>query len=158
MLLPFESGAYVDWRNEKKLDCTKIIWILAANLGEEIIQRFWSANVKDKREEQQAHIDFEELSRLLETVVMKTFGAPLTGRLSYTVPFLPINGLEQAVTTYKFTREFKNEIRKPVDVGAKLFPRRLILDYMEDGQLAQHLAQRGYVHELGARSLQKAVH
>lgn len=29
---------------------------------------------------------------------------------------------------------------------------------MEDGQLAQHLTQLGYLYELGARSLQKAVH
>ena len=55
-------------------------------------------------------------------------------------------------------REFKNEIRKPVNVEAKLFPRRLILNYTNDGQLAQHLAKQYYSHELGARSLQKAVH
>lgn len=66
--------------------------------------------------------------------------------------------LEQAVATYKFMREFKNEIRKPVNVQAKLFPRRLVLNYTNDGQLAQHLAKQYYNHELGARSLQKAVH
>ena len=55
-------------------------------------------------------------------------------------------------------RELKNKIRKPIDVDAKLFPRRLILDYVEDGQVAQHLARRSYVPKLGARSLQKTVH
>ena len=158
LLLPFESGTYQDRRNQKKLDCTKIIWILAANLGEEVIQKFWSTSARGLGESQQLHIDSDRLSTLLEGIAIKTFGAPLTGRLSYTIPFLPFTDLERAVATYKFMREFKNEIRKPVNVEAKLFPRRLILNYTNDGQLAQHLAKQYYSHELGARSLQKAVH
>lgn len=158
MLLPFESGMYQDRRNGTKLDCTKIIWILAANLGEEIIQKFWSSTIKNASQTLPVYVDYEKLCTLLEGVAIRTFGAPLTGRLSYTVPFLPFDDLEQAVTTYKFMREFKNEIRKPVNVEAKLFPRRLILNYKDDGQLAQHLASNYYSHELGARSLQKAVH
>lgn len=159
MLLPFESGSYLDRRNGTKLDCTKIIWILAANLGEDKIQKFWSTSAEGgSGSRQPLQLDYEKLCMQLEDVTRKTFGAPLTGRLSYTVPFLPFSDLEQAVTTYKFMREFKNEIRKPVDVEAKLFPRRLILNYRDDGKLAEHLAQRYYSHELGARSLQKAVH
>lgn len=158
MLLPFESGMYQDRRNGTKLDCTKIIWILAANLGEDIIQKFWSATTKHASQTEPVHVDYDKLCTLLEGVAIRTFGAPLTGRLSYTIPFLPFNDLEQAVTTYKFMREFKNEIRKPVDVEARLFPRRLILNYKDDGQLAQHLSSQYYSHELGARSLQKAVH
>ena len=158
MLLPFESGIYQDRRNQKKLDCTKIIWILAANLGEAMIQKFWTAHKDSQGDSDQLHIDSDKLSTLLEGVAIRAFGAPLTGRLSYTIPFLPFNDLEQAVATYKFMREFKNEIRKAVNVEAKLFPRRLILNYTNDGQLAQHLAKHYYSHELGARSLQKAVH
>jgi len=158
MLLPFESGMYQDRRNGTKLDCTKIIWILAANLGEELIQKFWSTSMENASQTHSVQVDYEKLCTLLENVAIRTFGAPLTGRLSYTIPFVPFNDLEQAVTTYKFMREFKNEIRKPVNVEAKLFPRRLILNYKDDGQLAQHLASNYYSHELGARSLQKAVH
>ena len=158
LLLPFESGTYHDRRNQKKLDCSKIIWILAANLGEKVIQEFWSSSLKDRSDSQQLHVDSDKLSTLLESVAIQKFGAPLTGRLSYTIPFLPFSDLEQAVATYKFMREFKNEIRKPVNVQAKLFPRRLVLNYTNDGQLAQHLAKQYYNHELGARSLQKAVH
>lgn len=62
----------------------------------------------------------------MEDVVMKSFGPPLIGRVSCKVPFFPFNVLEQAVTTYKFMREFRNELRQPVNVGTKLFPRRLI--------------------------------
>ena len=158
MLLPFDNGQYVDRRDRKRVDCSKIIWILAANLGEEVIGRYWSTNIEGHNEEHQTHVNFDNLSSMLEKVMIKTFGAPLTGRLSYIVPFLPFTNLEKAVATYKFMREFRNEIHKPIDVQGKLFPRRLILEYHEDGQLAQHLAQRGYVHELGARSLQKVVH
>ena len=123
-----------------------------------MIQKFWSTSARGLGESQQLHIDSDRLSTLLEGIAIKTFGAPLTGRLSYTIPFLPFTDLERAVATYKFMREFKNEIRKPVNVEAKLFPRRLILNYTNDGQLAQHLAKQYYSHELGARSLQKAVH
>ena len=158
LLLPFESGTYHDRRNQKKLDCSKIIWILAANLGEGIIQEFWSTSMKGRTENQQVHVDSDKLSALLEGVAIQKFGAPLTGRLSYTIPFLPFSDLEQAVATYKFMREFQNEIRKPVNVQAKLFPRRLVLKYTNDGHLAQRLAKQYYNHELGARSLQKAVH
>ena len=158
MLLPFDSRLYVDRRDSTRVDCTKIIWILAANVGAYVIHQFWSTQVKDRPAENQANISLEEMSRLLESVIMKTFGPPLTGRLSSIVPFLPFNDLEQAVATYKYMQELKNEVRKPVDIGAKLFPRRLILDSMEDGQVAQHLARRRYIPELGARSLQKAVH
>lgn len=158
MLLPFESGMYQDRRNGTKLDCTKTIWILAANLGEQLIQKFWSTSMENAGQTHPVQVDYDKLCTLLENVAIRTFGAPLTGRLSYTIPFLPFNDLEQAVTTYKFMREFKNEIRKPVNVEAKLFPRRLILNYKDDGQLAQHLASNYYSHELGARSLQKAVH
>ena len=42
MLLPFESDEYQDRRNHKPLDCTKTIWILAANFGVELITRFWT--------------------------------------------------------------------------------------------------------------------
>ncbi|KAL8817298.1 MAG: hypothetical protein Q9191_008173 [Dirinaria sp. TL-2023a] len=158
LLLPFESGTYHDRRNQKKLDCSKIIWILAANLGEQVIQEFWSSKVKGRSDIQNLHVDSDKLSTLLEQVVIQKFGAPLTGRLSYIIPFLPFSALEQAVATYKFMRDFKNEVRKPVNVQANLFPRRLVLNYTNDGQLAQHLAKQYYSHELGARSLQKAVH
>lgn len=154
LLLPFESGAFQDRRNGSKLDCSKIIWILAANVGEELIRNFWDNGKWDGR----VDIDTESLSTELENLAITTFGAPLTGRLSYTIPFLPFTQLEQAITTYKFLREFKNEVRRSVDVAAKLFPRRLVLNYANDGQLAQWLAKKCYNHELGARSLQKAVH
>lgn len=158
LLLPFESGTYHDRRNQKKLDCSKIIWILAANLGEQVIQEFWSSKIKGRSDIQNLHVDSDKLSTLLERVAIQKFGAPLTGRLWYTVPFLPFSELEQAVATYNFMRDFKNEIRKPVDVQAKLFPRRLVLNYTNDGHLAQHLAKQSYNDELGASSLQKAVY
>ena len=42
MLLLFGSGSYRDRRdNNKEVDCKHVIWILAANFADEIIEKFW---------------------------------------------------------------------------------------------------------------------
>ena len=53
MLLLFESGLYRDRHNHNHLDCSKVIWVLVANFGVNIINKFWVEHLKDRDEQQQ---------------------------------------------------------------------------------------------------------
>ena len=157
MLLLLESGFYKDRRNDKALDCTKIIWILAANFGEATIQKFWTEHMKDQSIAKQSKAPFDTLQRQLETQLTGAIGAPMTGRLSSIVPFFPFEEGEQAVATYKFMRELWHVVRGPIDVAAKKFARHSHLNFVNDSAIALHLARKHYTPQLGARSLEKAV-
>ena len=155
LLLLFESGFYKDRRNNKKVDCTKVIWVLAANLGEDMINRFAMKNISDHDTIPKKVVDL--IQQQLQNEIIQALGAPLAGRLSAFIPYLPFNALEQAVATYKFMRELRNKVRKPINVAAKNFGRHMVLDFIDDGQIALQLAKTGYIPELGARSLKNAV-
>lgn len=159
MLLLLESGLYQDRRTGKSLDCTKILWIMAANLGDSVIQDWWDENHEGTAMAAPSGgaESYEELQRSLERLYTATLGAPLTGRLSAIIPFVPFEDGEQAVTTYKFLRELWQLAREPIDVGARKFARHTYLRFVDDGALAAHLARKHYSPELGARSLEKAV-
>ncbi|KAL9626191.1 MAG: hypothetical protein Q9204_007507, partial [Flavoplaca sp. TL-2023a] len=87
LLLLFDEGFYKDRRIVgKQLDCTKIIWILASNQGEEMIQKYWDDHLADKPEYAQLQIPIDPLQRQLEQSFQATLGAPLTGRLSAIIP------------------------------------------------------------------------
>ncbi|KAL8896878.1 MAG: hypothetical protein Q9207_007493 [Kuettlingeria erythrocarpa] len=151
-------GFYMDRRPAgKTLDCTKIIWILASNQGEELIQKFWDDNLADKPEHHQLMVPLAPLQQSLERSFHSTLGAPLTGRLSAIIPFMPFSPEERAVTTYKFMRKLFEESRKPINVQEKQLARRIFLNFVDDGALASHIAQKYYFAELGARSLLKGV-
>ena len=158
LLLLFDEGFYKDHRREsKQLDCTKTIWILASNQGEKMIQKYWDEHLAKKPEHDQPQIPIDSLQRKLEKSFQVTLGAPLTGRLSAIIPFLPFSEAERAVATYKFMRKVFNEARKPIAVKAKHLARHLYLNYVDDGQIASFLAAKYYSPELGARSLYRAV-
>ncbi|MDI1486223.1 MAG: hypothetical protein OHK93_005449 [Ramalina farinacea] len=157
MLLLLESGLYQDRRTGKPLDCKRIIWIMAANLGDAMIQNWWDVNSEDDVIAAGQVLSYEELQRDLERLYTTTLGAPLTGRISAIIPFVPFDNGEQAVTTYKFLRELWHLVREPINVEAKKFARHTYLKFVDDGALATHLARKHYVPELGARSLEKAV-
>ncbi|KAL8919145.1 MAG: hypothetical protein Q9172_005106 [Xanthocarpia lactea] len=158
LLLLFDEGFYKDHREEGKLlDCTKTIWILASNKGEKMIQKYWDEHLANKPEYAQLQIPMDLLQRKLEESFQVTLGAPLTGRLSAIIPFLPFSEAERAVATYKFMRKLFNDTRKPIAVEAKHLARHLYLNYVDDGQIASFLAAKYYSPELGARSLHKAV-
>ena len=155
LLLLFE-GKYTDRRNNKPLDCSNCIWVLAANLGEPDISSFWDAHLKDRSEEEEKRAPFKELDRSLNQIVKKEFGSPLARRLTSIVPFLPFNKGEQAVAAYKFMRELWQEVRKPINVESKDFARNAFLNFVDDGQIAKHLAA-AYDPQAGASSLLLAV-
>lgn len=157
MLLLFESGDYKDRRNHKQLDCSKIIWVLAANFGVELITKFWTGNLKGRNMEQQEKAPLKTLETSLKAHVLSKIGAPVTGRISEIVPFFPFNEDEQAVTAYKFMRQLWNSVRGPIDTGLKWFPGHSFVNYIDDGRVATCLAKEGYNLDLGARSLQCAV-
>ncbi|KAL8807099.1 MAG: hypothetical protein Q9182_000932 [Xanthomendoza sp. 2 TL-2023] len=151
LLLLFDQGYYQDRREVgKQIDCTKIIWVLASNQGEEIIQKHWDDHLADLPED-------SPLQHQLEQNFQHRFGAPLTGRLSAIIPFLPFRKEERAVVTYTFMRTLVNESRQPVSVEANQLARHLFLNFVDEGQLASFIAEKYYCAELGARSLLKAV-
>lgn len=158
LLLPFDEGFYKDRREQgKPLDCSKIIWVLASNQGEAIIQQFWDDHLADKPEHHQLMVPLDSLRHSLERSFHVTLGAPLTGRLTAIIPFMPFSIEERAVTTYKFMRKVFNESRKDINVQDKQLARHLYLNFVDDGQLASHISEKYYFPELGARSLQKGV-
>ena len=159
LLLLFDEGFYKDRRTVgKQLDGTKIIWILASNQGEEMIQKYWDVHhLANKPEHAQLQLPIEPLQRTLEQSFQSTLGAPLTGRLSAIIPFLPFTPEERAVTTYKFMRRLFNITRRPISVATTHLARHLYLNFVDDGALASFIAERYYSPELGARSLLKAV-
>ncbi|KAI4101519.1 MAG: hypothetical protein LQ339_005016 [Xanthoria mediterranea] len=158
LLLLFDEGFYKDRRTVgKQLDGTKIIWILASNQGEEMIQKYWDVHLANQPEHAQLQLPIEPLQRTLEQSFQSTLGAPLTGRLSAIIPFLPFTPEERAVTTYKFMRKLFNSTRRPISVPAAHLARHLYLNFIDDGALASFIAERYYSPELGARSLLKAV-
>lgn len=157
MLLLFENGDYKDRRNHKQLDCSKIIWVLAANFGVEIITKFWTDRLKGRTMEEQKKAPLKSLETILKAHVLSKIGAPVTGRISEIVPFFPFNEDEQAITTYKFLRELWNTVRAPINTANVWFPGHSYVNYIDDGRIATWLARDGYNADLGARSLQSAV-
>ena len=156
LLLLFE-GKYTDRRNNKPLDCSKCIWVLAATLGESAISSFWDAHLKDRSEEEQKRAPFREIDRSLSQIVKRDFGSPLARRLTRIVPFLPFSEGEQAVAAYKFMRRLWHEVRKPINVESKDLVRNLFVNFVDDGQIAKHLAAEHYDPQAGASSLRLAV-
>jgi hypothetical protein len=82
--------------------------------------------------------------------------APVTGRVSKFIPFLPFSEGEQAVVTRKFLLELSQELRRPIDLGEGVVE-QLVGDFRllirRDATVCQMLAKEHYHRELGARSL-----
>lgn len=157
LLLLFQAGDYRDRRDRKLLNCSKTIWILATNHGEQHINQFWVDHLKGRTEEEQSSAPFDELRMTLKGSFALAIGAPLTGRVTRILSFFPFTTSEQAVVTYKFMRDLCNNVRKPINVEAKVFAGHLHLNFVDDGKIASYLAKDLYMPELGARSLETAV-
>lgn len=158
MLLLFESGQYRDRReNNRVVDCKHVIWILAANFAHEIIKGFWAKYIKNQSDQERGKAPFSQLENSVRDYVKDTIGAPLTGRITGFVPFLPFVEAEQAVVAYKFMREIWHTVRKPINTGSGDLKRLAFLHFVDDGKIALYLAKREYDIDLGARSLASAV-
>ena len=158
MLLLFDSGSYRDRRdNNKEVDCKHVIWILAANYADEIIKKFWATYIKDKTDQEREKAPFRQLQNLVKSLVKYTIEAPLTGRITSVVPFLPFTEAEAAVVAYKFMREIWHKVRNPINTRSGDLKRHSFLQFVDDGKLASYLAKKEYEVDLGARSLATAV-
>ena len=157
MLLVLDTGMYTNRINGKRLDCSKTMWIMATNQGQEQIQGFWDEHRENLPEERQLSVPLNPLQSRLRRVFVEDFGAPLTGRIFSIVPFFPFTENEQAVVAYTFLHRLRNEVRKKVDVEAKQFARHIHLHFSDDGQLARHIVMEGYEADIGARSLDGEV-
>ena len=155
MLLLFESGLYTDRRYNTKVDCAKVIWILAANLAINEITKYWVDNLRGQMHQEQKGVP-KDLKLLLKKCTIKAFGAPLAGRLPAIIPFTPFDEGERAVTAYKFMRDLWHDVRKPIDTEDMKFAGNSFVNYVNDGQIATHIARR-YLEKTGARSLADVV-
>ena len=157
LLLLFESGEYNDHRHGKSLDCSKVIWVLAANVGIEKISRYWDDYLKTMEHGKRKDRLYRQLQRAVASDVKAMWGAWISGRIHAIVPYVPFDEVEQAVATFKFMRGIQLEARKPIDMQSDSLMRHLSIKYVDDGQIAQHLAKDNYERDLGARSLDTAV-
>ena len=124
-------------------NCKKIIWILATNLETELIRKFAAQHIKNHYQEQQKKkVPFDDLRDSVRQVVSDALGAPLTGRLTEIVPFLPFDKDEQAVATYKFMRERRIQVRGAIDIEAKSFLKHIFLILWTTERLPYILQQR----------------
>lgn len=86
--------------------------------------------------------------------------APITGRISVLIPFLPFNAGEQAVVAHKFLLELARRVKAPVTLSGDSHEQLLgniHLRVHRDASVCRSLAEAGYSPDLGARSLATAV-
>ncbi|KAI9709612.1 MAG: hypothetical protein M1812_007660 [Candelaria pacifica] len=158
LLLAFDSGIYNDRRNGKSLDCTRTIWVLATNMAESTIVKFYKTHMQDKSEAEQAKAPLSVLDSMLKKEFTAAMGAPLTGRFTLIVPFFPFSPNEQAVVVHKFILDFRDNIRRPIDLLENRLVGHIHLELgIQDGKISSWLAEMGYEEALGARSLQRVV-
>jgi ATP-dependent Clp protease ATP-binding subunit ClpA len=74
-------GTYIDRRTNRVIDCRKTIWILASNLGEQAIARFYETSLKLKRDGEKATTDLGSLIAELRTSFQGRWGVRQTPRL-----------------------------------------------------------------------------
>ncbi|QIX02150.1 hypothetical protein AMS68_007667 [Peltaster fructicola] len=160
LLLVLDSGEYHDRRTNKLVDCSKTIWILATNLGDTQISRWYREHMEDLTEDQRLRVPVKVLTNSLKAVFVNKFGAPMAGRMASAIcPFMPFDLREQAVITHKFLLGLVEQVRRNIDTSAaeKHFPGHIHLAIQNDGRLCEHMAKESYISELGARSLKSAV-
>lgn len=152
LLVPLDSGDYHSRVTNEYIDCSKMVWILATNLGDQVITRFHENNMVDQDEEGKAKVPHKLLVKQLRDVYRERFGAPIVGRIKKIAPFYPFDPNEQAVITHKFLLDLTDKFRKPIDVSPEVS--RLIghthLAIKNDGELCSHIAKNEYHTRLGA--------
>ncbi|KAI1645958.1 P-loop containing nucleoside triphosphate hydrolase protein [Daldinia loculata] len=161
LLKVMDDGTYRDRRGESdhaELDCRRVIWILATNLGDDAISRFHSQYLaKCSKDEDVANVSIEPLQSELEELYMSRFPPAVTGRIDEIAPFFPFDKGEQAVVAHKFLLEFIDEVRRPIDEGTNHLVGHTNIRVVEDGKVCEEIARKSYKEELGARSIYKGV-
>ncbi|KAI0425685.1 P-loop containing nucleoside triphosphate hydrolase protein [Xylaria sp. FL1042] len=161
LLLPFDNGEYEDRRNRSKVDCSKTIWILATNKLDPTIKSFSARNPDILGEDETTKQKLgKQLSRELREEFIEEFGAPIAGRITEVIPFLPFSSGEQAVVAHKFLQELCRKVKAPVVLpknGREQLLGNIRLRVRKDASVCRNLAAAEYNPDLGARSLATAV-
>uniref|UniRef100_A0A8H7N4B2 AAA+ ATPase domain-containing protein n=1 Tax=Bionectria ochroleuca TaxID=29856 RepID=A0A8H7N4B2_BIOOC len=157
LLVPWDNGEYRDRRNNNRIDCSNTIWIMATNALDETILDFCLKNeaIVGQDQSEQARLS-KKLSRQLQEDFLQNFDAPVTGRVSEFVPFLPFTRGEQAVITHKCLLELADDLRRPVSLSKgreEQLVGNIRLSIRKDATVCLALAQEHYHKKLGARSL-----
>ncbi|KAK5740822.1 hypothetical protein LTR17_004412 [Elasticomyces elasticus] len=157
-----DQGAYFDRRNRDEINCWKTVWILATNAHDSIIQEFSATNkgVLSEDDQNGTKVVLKRLSIQLREDFQSHHGAPITGRISAFIPFLPFNVGEQAVIVHKALLELGRNVRQPVKLSGG--PDEKVLGNVwlrvrRDASVCRVLAESEYHADLGARSLNTAV-
>ena len=159
LLLVLDSGEYHDRRTNLPVDASKTIWILATNLGDKAITKFYSERMEGTNEAEKAKIPHKLLQNQLKALFRDRFGAPMAGRMRNVAPFYPFSEGEQAVVAHKFLMDLVDQVRQPIDLSPtmKRYPGHVHLEVKSDGKLCLHIAKESYITELGARSLTSGI-
>jgi hypothetical protein len=160
LLLLLDSGEYHDRRDNHAVDASKVIWILATNLGDVAITTFYRDRIAGlKTSAEKSKIPHKLLQNQLKQVFRDHFGAPIAGRMKNVAPFYPFDRMEQAVVVHKFLTGLVDQLRLPIDLSPAVnrYPGHVHLEVKNDGKLCMHTAKECYIAELGARSLTSGI-
>ena len=159
LLLVLDSGEYHDRRNNKLIDATKTIWVMATNLGDTEIMRFYRTRLEGVDPKEKAKVPYARLTEELKARFREVFGAPMAGRMRNIAPFFPFDQNERAVVAHKFLMDLVDEVREPIDTTAPRlwFPGHVHLYIKNDGKFSAHIAKESYSEQLGARSVIAAI-
>ncbi|TKA26876.1 hypothetical protein B0A50_04322 [Salinomyces thailandicus] len=159
LLLLLDSGDYHDRRTNQPVDASKVIWILATNLGDKAIGKFYTERLEAGTEIERLQAPHKLLQSKLMALFRDNFGAPMAGRMKNIAPFYPFDEGEQAVVAHKFLLELADQLRRPIDTSllVKRFAAHVHLVILSDGKLCRYIAAESYIAALGARSLVSGV-
>ena len=74
------AGRYEDRRTNHDIDCSRTIWVLASNLGDEAIVEFYEANLKHLKDKKKLEADIEPLLGNLRNAFQGRWGVFITLR------------------------------------------------------------------------------
>ncbi|KAK3708412.1 hypothetical protein LTR37_011508 [Vermiconidia calcicola] len=159
LLKVMDTGMYRGRRPQgQEVDASRCR-ILASNLGDSAITKFHSQKLADLNDDDVGKVPIEPLKRELAKLFTEAYSPAIAGRINVIVPFFPFSPYEQAVVAHKFLLEIQDEARLPICTRKPEL--RLVghahFNIVGDGVLCQHVAEVGYVKELGARSIRNAV-
>lgn len=69
-----QTGTFVDLRNNRKINSSKLIWIFATNFGDALIEGFYKRNVQHLSKEKQETVNLAPLQRDLMEAFRSTYG------------------------------------------------------------------------------------
>ncbi|KAH7060843.1 P-loop containing nucleoside triphosphate hydrolase protein [Macrophomina phaseolina] len=152
-------GIYCDRRDNKSIDCSKIIWVLATNLGHQNIKNIYKEKLSEDSAKPKTNMSMELLHQELLEIFTDHFGPPFTGRVDVIVPFLPFTEVEQCALTHSLLMRLADESRLPIDCHptVKRYIGHSHLEFGDGIELSQHIARSCYNPELGARSLKRGI-